>query len=494
MSNLLVRPNRKHNECIVSYLIRVSELNGYRHVGYLLQHAGLTWKNLRIPTHQITTGEYDIEHYTSKLGLDYNIPRTAYTFKSSQQSLFSTKIFVKAPKVCPKCLEETGYCYDLWSYIVYTACLKHKLLLVDSNPKTGKRLTWYRQYLDRFNEGDPFIIVDSTLKASSETLALTRTMACLIDEQSPLKSTPSILKDLNFTEALSLIHFIAHFQYRLFHKELYSPASLDNVTVSQHYTEAWKALKNWPKGFHLLLSQYIDNPMSKRGKTGINKHYRDLHEKLHRQQENKGIARLRVAFDQFIEIHWPNAIQLKRLTRISISSEKRPLITQKEAQHILACREPRIHSLIKQGKINLHQFKGKAYFNRDEIGSLAKLYKDNWSMEQAVIETELSRYQLKQLIDSGVIKTLQKADQQNRDWLICKKSWIRILNSLKKSAFKDHISQSKPLSDIQKQGYAITDLFNLLQNNRISYNFKPQPCKPYSFKQLTNFNLEKPLK
>lgn len=322
MSKLLVRPQRHLDECIVSYLIRISEKNGFNHIGHLLQYAGLPWKNLRVPTHQIVTGEYDIKPYFSQLGLDYTQPRTADIFKSSQSSHFTTKTFVKTPKICPECLEEDGYSSDLWSYIAYTACFKHKRLLVDTNPQTRKRLSWYRSSLSKFTVEDPFPPNSSLPKASTDALAFNKTMSCLIEDHKPPKSMPAVLRDLNFAEALSLIHFIAHYQYRLFHSALFSPASLDNLTASHHYTEAWRTLKQWPRGFHMLLSQYIDNPMSQRGQSGINKHFRDIHEKLHRQRENKGIARLRGAFDQFIEINWPNAIQANRLTRISLSSNE----------------------------------------------------------------------------------------------------------------------------------------------------------------------------
>lgn len=378
----------------------------------------------------------------------------------------------------------------MWSYISYTACVQHKHLLVDTDPHTGKRLSWYRSSIDRSNEGDPFITNNAPPKASPDTLSFTKTMYCLIEGRPPPKSMPAVLRDLNFAEALSLIHFIAHYQYRLFNNALFSPASLDNLTVSHYYTQAWQTLKRWPQGFHLLLSQYIDNPMSERGQSGINKHFRDIHEKLHRQRENKGIARLRAAFDQFVEIYWPNAIQTYRLTRISLSSDERPLISQKDAQQILNCREPRIHSLAKQGKITIHQFKGKAYLNRDEIESLAKLFEENWTMEQAVIEIELSRYQLKKLLEAGFVKALQKADHQNRDWLICKKSWLHLIKSFQKTAVKSSIPQGKTLSGIQKQGFQITELFRLIMKNGIKYNFTPNSTKRNSFKQLTNFKFD----
>lgn len=262
---------------------------------------------------------------------------------------------------------------------------------------------------------------------------------------------PTIHNGLSFAEALSIINFLAQYQYRLFNRTHFSTASLDSLTVSHYYTPAWQALKRWPNGFHLLLGQYIDNPMSTHGKSGINKHFRYIHEKLHRQRENKGIARLRAAYDQFIEINWPNAIQTSRLTRISLSSEEHSLISLKEVQCLLDCRAPRINSLISQGKITLHKFKDQAYFNREEIESLAKLYESNWSMEQAIAETD------KKVQMTSTTSTLL---------------------------------QGKTLSGIQKQGLAISNLFNLIKARQIYYNFTPSLDKPISFKQLTNFKLQ----
>jgi len=488
MSKLLVRPKIYPKECIVSYLVRVSETNDFKHIGHLLQHAGLPWKNLRAPTYQMLTGEYDIEPYFSALGLEYIKPRTAEIYDSTRSPSFTTKIFVKHPKICPQCLAEEGYCQDIWSYIPYTSCHKHKLMLVDTDPQSHARLSWYRGSQNKFSIGDIETIA-AQKSASADNLAMSKTIAYLIVRQELPKSTPPILKGLTFSEALSVIHFIAHYQYRLFHNELFAPTSMDNLTVSHHYTEAWKTLKKWPKAFYLLLSQYIDSPMSERGQSGINKHFRDIHEKLHRQRTNKGISRLRFAFDQYIDLKWPSAIQVNRLSRISLSSNERPLINLKEARRILQCRPERIRKLIQQDQLQVHHFKDKAHFMREEVQSIANRYQSNWTMEQACSEIELSRYHLKQLLDANLINALQRADNQNRDWLICKKGWLKQVNTLEKLATKSCALNGISLCGLQKNGFSITEVFQLIQNKRVQFQFTRNGAKPYSFKQVSNFHL-----
>src|SRR5690606_9950781 len=145
MSKLLIRPSRYPDECVVSYLIRVSERNGFRHIGHLLKHAGLTWKNLRVPTHQMITGEYDTACYFTQLGLDYTSPRTAHIYNVAQTASFSTKLrsLSDPQKPAPNASKRKDIS-DLWSYLVYTSCTKHKLLLIDTCPNTGKSLSWCR--------------------------------------------------------------------------------------------------------------------------------------------------------------------------------------------------------------------------------------------------------------------------------------------------------------------------------------------------------------
>jgi hypothetical protein len=61
---------------------------------------------------------------------------------------------VKYPKVCPDCIEELGFCRFEWSLLPYLACVRHGKLLIDMHSGTGKRLNWYRRYLNKFDDAD----------------------------------------------------------------------------------------------------------------------------------------------------------------------------------------------------------------------------------------------------------------------------------------------------------------------------------------------------
>ena len=131
----------------------------------------------------------------------------------------------------------------------------------------------------------------------------------MIASNKPDHSIPAILDGLTLREALTLLHYLAHYHSRL-QGEVFKPLVLDNQTLAQHYLDIWQMLQDWPDSFYTMLSQYIDQPMSQYGVAGINKHFRDLYERLHRQRYNDGIARIKTAFDQYINAQWPGLLNL----------------------------------------------------------------------------------------------------------------------------------------------------------------------------------------
>ena len=153
-SKLLYRPQAHENECLIGYLLRVGERNGFKHIGCLLEHAGINWKNDRAPIHSMLSGEYDAVRLLNSLGLPEHSSRLAPIHRSFQRVIDTPYILIKYPRVCPECLKEEGYCDYRWSLLPIVTCSRHKRVLVDVSPETGGRLSWYRQHLDRFDGVD----------------------------------------------------------------------------------------------------------------------------------------------------------------------------------------------------------------------------------------------------------------------------------------------------------------------------------------------------
>ncbi len=492
MNNLLIRSEQHADECINSYLIRISEANDFKHIGHMLKHGGLGWKNNRAPINQLMTGEYDIIPCFRNLGLKYTTPRTAKIYQALKNSGRTTKIFTTYPKVCPKCLEKYGYCKDLWSLLPYTACYEHKILLLDYSPTSNKRLSWYRYSIDRFkNRNDEKF--ETIEIADKSTIALSKAIAVLVEKKQIPLSSPKFVQTLNLSALLQIITFLAHYKYRLSNNTAFNPGQMNNSTLAEIYGVAWNSLKAWPQGFNYLLEQYMESPMSQRGKAGINKHFRDIHEQLYRLQDIDGIHQLKQAFDHFIESQWLGYLQTDRLKRIDLASTKRDLLSQKQAASILNCRPERLKKLCIQNRISVHEFKGKQLFYRKEIENFADIIASNWSMSDLCESLQITRYQAKQLLDAKIIRALQHTNTNNRDWLIDKNYCHELISKLIEQAQNQTIKKGISLQGIQHQGFNITEVVNLMTNRSITYNYIENSSHSLSLRQFDNYIFSKSL-
>jgi hypothetical protein len=485
---LLSRPRGNANECVLGYLQRVSETNGFKHIGHLLHCGGLSWKNNHVPVHQILSGEFDLAPFLSLLGLSEYRSKVAPLFQTFQHVIDTPYLLVKYPKVCPECLNELGYCKHEWSLLPTVACVKHRKMLVDVSPYSGKRLSWYRQRLKQF-DGDDCEIEQNIALAQSSAIQLSEYIELLLSGDNLNVTTPAILKGLSLRESLSLINFIAHYQARLL-KKGFNPLSMLNSELGECYQDVWVALKNWPDSFYALLNRYRDKPMSSRGRGGINKHYRDLYEQLHHQQENRGIARIKAEFDRYIEVYWPRILVPARTTRIHFSTTARNIISKNEVAKILGSRLDRIDHLIQQGKITPITLEGSKYFFREQAETLLDEKTANWTMAEACKALRLTRYQVKLLLDADIIKTLQKPSDLNRDWVIDRAQSLKLINELSKKSRK-----TKPPADvvsmagIQRQGYSIVRLIVAMLTGKLEYGINLDTDHPSSLKQFIAFKV-----
>ena len=483
---LLVRPSVNSDECIISYMLRLSEQNGFKHIGYLLRYAGLKWKNNRAPLHQILAGDFDLTPYLIALGLPEHHSRIKHIYLTFKRAIDTPYLITKHPKVCPDCIEEFGYCKYEWNFLPMLTCVKHKKMLIDTHPETGKKLCWYRQNLNKF-DSDSGIFKPARSTAPPIAITLSQYIEALLSNRKINTAVPVILHDLELRESLSLIHFIAHYQARLL-GDSFSPLAMHNYELAQNYQNVWKILTDWPDSFYALLSQYIDQPLSSRGIGGLNKHYRDLYERLHRQQQNKGIFRIKTEFDRYIEAYWPGVLDLNRVTRINLTSPTRNIISKNEVARIIGCRLERIDKLVQQEKLTPVLFKGKAHYQRDQAESLAAIIQENWTMSEACKALQLTRYQLKQLLDAGLFQALQKPDSLNRDWIIDKAHSQKVIKGLRiKAREQPPPGEALTMTALYRLGYSIVQLVLAMQAGKLCYCTTNDENHPHSFKQFVAF-------
>lgn len=489
---LLARPLINYDECLLSYLIRVSEQNGFKHVGHLLNYAGLNWKNNRVPVHHILSGEFNLSSLFSTMGLPEPHSKIAPIHQSSRPVIDTPHVIVKYPRVCPDCLEELGYSKFQWAFFPINACTTHKKMLVDISPKSGRKLSWYRQHLTRF-DGELNVIGSTDKQAALASVEQSEYIESFLLDSKLDREPPAILNGLEFREALSLIHFIAHYQFRML-GDYFNPAAMNNNELSKVYENVWLMLKDWPYSFYALLEQFINKPMSNKGQSGLNKHFRDLYERLYRQKINMGIARIKIEFDLYINKYWLGLLEPKRIKRIQLDTIPRNIISKNYAAKILGTRLKRIDKLVQQRRLTTLDSKGKKYYQRNQVEALRNKMSSNWSMAQACNTLELSRYKLKQLLDANIITVLQRPSSLNRDWVIDKAQCLSLLRKLKKKAHKPAADSSGiSMEGIQRSGYSIVQLVLAMLNGELEYGIRSNIERAKSIKQFTDFKIKKKL-
>ena len=121
----------------------------------------------------------------------------------------------------------------IWSFIPVLACTKHSKILIDTHPITGKRLSWFRSHLSRF-DGDSYNFSNPVHSVDPAVFQMSQYFESLILRAQVRVNSPIILRDLTFRESLSLIHFIAHYQTRLL-GESFKPVFMSNLELVKCY-------------------------------------------------------------------------------------------------------------------------------------------------------------------------------------------------------------------------------------------------------------------
>ena len=111
-------------------------------------------------------------------------------------------------------------------------------------------------------------------------------------------------------------------------------------------------------------------------------------------------------------------------------------------------------------------------------------------MAEACEVLEITRYQLKQLLDADVIPALQKPDNLNRDWVIDKAQCLALVEDLQRRARKSGPpSKSISMAGMQRQGYSLVQLVLAMQVGEVEFSALPRSGSSVSFKQFTAFYL-----
>jgi len=171
----LVRPKPKEDEALESYIIRLVKANGYSSLGMFLRTIGAlsdsekpddvnspkALSSLNLYHSQISSQRrIEIIKSIAKLAdttfseiYDICLARSSVNFSNGRTGLFRKGVVVPrsqllpfdSVRICPKCIEESLYIRQIWSFEAYSTCHIHNVPLIDRCSGCGSPIEIYRE-------------------------------------------------------------------------------------------------------------------------------------------------------------------------------------------------------------------------------------------------------------------------------------------------------------------------------------------------------------
>lgn len=145
---LVITPSPHHDECMMGFLLRTTEMNGYRSPFILLSYCGLSESQARNIRPSIENVARLYNRAPEKFAfIDNNTPGNIVGSKEWSlmgHPLQSIYINVKDARICPECVNESGYISQFWYLKHAYACPKHARMAIYNCPKCDKGLSWCR--------------------------------------------------------------------------------------------------------------------------------------------------------------------------------------------------------------------------------------------------------------------------------------------------------------------------------------------------------------
>lgn len=151
---LLITPKPEKDEGFISYLLRLTEANGYDTPSWILSLSGIDYMELQWKFTFVFSCSEGFKKFAKLTGNPLSdLIELLYLPASSPKNItrdgnynfygaFFNRSIIRphCPKVCQKCLAESGYCRRVWDCSLVTACPIHECLLLDTCPKCKRRL------------------------------------------------------------------------------------------------------------------------------------------------------------------------------------------------------------------------------------------------------------------------------------------------------------------------------------------------------------------
>lgn len=271
---LVVRSQPYRDESFLGYLLRLTQLNLYPSPAWIL-HFAKTKNSAHRKVGFVFDDEQDLSALSCLTSVDQPQLRSLlYSAAGLKKKFGNFLLFNNAipsyllrpsrPKVCPGCLQDSGYIRRIWDFALVTACPIHKQLLIDECPACHKRIPWMRSTLYRcqceadWRDYSTQPLDDSQLAVSRQVHHLcglnARTETREVDNSNPLYKK-------NLTTFTSCLLFVAsQLGGGIDTKGKHFAPTRRNTERHELLCKALPIFSDWPNRFYLFLDERRPRP------------------------------------------------------------------------------------------------------------------------------------------------------------------------------------------------------------------------------------------
>jgi hypothetical protein len=269
------------DENFVGYLLRLTQLNDYDTVSWILQMAHI--RDYADASSSFSSDpSLDLLPLAQLAGVNclklsqliYRPIRITANRKMGEYSVFGAPlahylIRRKHPKICPGCLREREYLRRVWDLAPVTACPLHKCLLLDECPSCGARISWSRRAISvcrcefDWREHASAEVDDSELEVARQIHLLCKLPVGAIKADKLGANNP--LYSLRLQPFISALIFVAsqfaggvareRQQQIIDTKGKFFATSRRNAETHELLNKSFKVFDNWPNNFFSFLNQ-----------------------------------------------------------------------------------------------------------------------------------------------------------------------------------------------------------------------------------------------
>jgi hypothetical protein len=421
---LLITPNPEKDEGFISYLLRLTEANGYDTPSWILSlsridYMELQWKFTFVFSY--SDGFKELAKLTGNALSDLiellylPAPSSKNTTCDADYNFYGaflnrSIIRPHCPKVCVQCLAESGYCRRVWDCSLVTVCPIHECLLLDTCPKCKRRLKAIRNRMSVCACGCDWSELQPDLRRGHEISVSRRIyqLCGLFPLDHPSKERRNPLQSLALQDFVIVLTFIAGLEGEMSWATGRPSKSIKvrNEDLHTFITKAYQVFENWPHNFHYFLNEKSKqdvrlNPRDGKLDTVLKEEFGTLFKRLYGDLREPQFDFLREAFAQYLNTRLRGQYEdVDGFSSIPASDDDK-YISVTDARRLLKISHDSILDLVKTGEI--------AFVIRNQDTTLRYLLRladvENVKMKY---ETALSSRELsKQLgVDHSVISRL----------------------------------------------------------------------------------------